>query len=142
MQHHRHAATRTQRPPSSAAIKRSVTARLEPSGDEDRYDEFKQGETIFKEGDAATMMYVVVEGAVRISVNGRVVENVGTGGVLGEMALLGTGQRSATAAAATDCKLAPVDLKRFTLLVQQVPHFSLQVMRVIVDRLRRMDQKL
>ena len=142
MQHHRHAATRAQRPPSSAAIKRSVTARLEPSGDEDRYDEFKQGETIFKEGDAAAMMYVVVEGTVRLSINGDEVENVSTGGVLGEMALLGAGPRSATATAATDCKLAPVDLRRFTSLVQQVPHFSLQVMRVIVDRLRRADQKL
>ena len=137
MQHHRHAATRTQRPPSSAAIKRSVTARLEPSGDEDRYDEFRQGETIFKEGDAATMMYIVLEGTVGLSVDGREVESVSTGGVLGEMALLGTGPHSATAAAATDCKLAPVDLRRFTLLVQQVPHFSLQVMRVIVDRLQR-----
>ncbi len=109
---------------------------------EDRYDEFKQGYTIFKEGELGSSMYVVMDGSVRLSVNGKEVESLGPGGVLGEMALIDTGPRSATATAVTDCKLVPIDLKRFTFLVQQTPHFSLQIMRLIVDRLRRMDQKL
>ena len=116
--------------------------KLELFRNEDRYDEFKQGNTIFKEGDPSSSMYVVMDGSVRLSVNGKEVENLGPGGVLGEMALIDTGPRSATATAATDCKLVPIDLKRFTFLVQQTPHFSLQIMRLVVDRLRRMDQKL
>ena len=109
---------------------------------EDRYDEFRQGQTIFKEGDPGAAMYVVLSGTVKLSVNGKEVEDLGPGGVLGEMALIDTVPRSATATASTDCKLVPIDLKRFTFLVQQTPHFSLQIMRVIADRLRRMDQRL
>lgn len=109
---------------------------------EDRYDEFKQGQTIFREGDEGSTMYVVLSGSVKLTVKGREVEDLGPGGVLGEMALIDTVPRSATATAIADCKLVPIDLKRFTFLVQQTPNFSLQIMRVIADRLRRMDQNL
>jgi CRP-like cAMP-binding protein len=36
-----------------------------------------------------------------------------------------------------DSRLVPIDEKRFTYLIQQTPHFELQVMRITVDRLRR-----
>lgn len=109
---------------------------------EDRFEEFRKGQTIFREGDHGAMLYVVLAGNVQLTVKGKEVENLGPGGVLGEMSLIDTAPRSATATASSDCKLVPVDLKRFTFLVQQTPHFSLQIMRVIADRLRRMDQKL
>jgi CRP-like cAMP-binding protein len=109
---------------------------------EDRYDDFRQGQTIFREGDRGEKMYVVMEGSVMLSVKKHVVEELGPGGVLGEMSLIDTAPRSATAVAKTDCRLVPIDQKRFTFLVQQTPHFSLQIMRVIADRLRRMDQRL
>lgn len=32
--------------------------------------------------------------------------------------------------------------RRFRFLAQQTPHFALQMMRVIADRLRRMDERL
>ena len=141
MQHYRHTAARGQRSPARTTVRRPATVNLDSLKDEDRYDEFKQGQAIFKEGDVAAMMYVVLEGTVRLSAKGREIESVNTGGVLGEMALFENGPRSMTATAATDCKLAPVDLERFTSLVQQIPHFSLQIMRAAVDRLRRMDRK-
>ncbi len=109
---------------------------------EDRYDDFRQGQVIFSQGDAGEKMYVVMEGSVMLSVNKHVVEELGPGGVLGEMSLIDAAPRSATAVAKTDCRLVPIDQKRFTFLVQQTPHFSLQIMRVIADRLRRMDRRL
>ena len=109
---------------------------------EDRYDVFEQGRTIFREGDAGATMYVVLDGNVTLSVKNHVVEELGPGGVLGEMALLDSEPRSATAVAVTACKLVPIDRKRFSFLIQQTPNFALQIMRVIADRLRRMDQRL
>jgi CRP-like cAMP-binding protein len=53
------------------------------------------------------------------------------------MALIESRPRSATAVARTDWKLVAVSEKRFAFLVQQTPHFALQVMRVMADRLRR-----
>ncbi len=42
--------------------------------------------------------------------------------------------------ARTDCKLVPIDQKRFQFLVQQTPYFAIEVMRVLVERLRRADR--
>ena len=103
---------------------------------------FAAGATIFRAGDPGDVMYAVVEGTVDVLVRGKLVEELGPGGVFGEMALIDTGVRSATAVAKTDCKVVAVDKKRFQFLVQQTPNFSLQLMRIIADRLRRMDSQL
>jgi CRP/FNR family cyclic AMP-dependent transcriptional regulator len=103
---------------------------------------FAAGQKIFGEGDSGDVMYVVVEGQVDLQVKGRLVEELGPGGVLGEMALIDTGTRSATAVAKTDCKLVAISEKRFQFLVRQTPNFALQLMRIIADRLRRMDRLL
>jgi len=101
------------------------------------------GETIFNEGDTGGQaMYVVVEGEMDLLVKGRLVEQLGPGGVLGEMALLDAVPRSATAVARTACRLVEINEKRFKFLVQQTPNFALQMMRVIAGRLRRMDDRL
>jgi CRP-like cAMP-binding protein len=34
----------------------------------------------------------------------------------------------------------PIDQKRFQFLVQQTPYFAIEVMRVLVERLRRADR--
>jgi CRP-like cAMP-binding protein len=75
-------------------------------------------------------------------VRGKVVETLGPGGVMGEMALVERAPRIATATALSDCKLAVIPEKRFLFMVQQTPHFALQLLRVVVERLRRMDEKL
>ena len=109
---------------------------------EDNTRDFAAGNTIFSEGDAGDIMYVVIAGEVDLLVRGKLVEHLTPGGVLGEMALIDTGTRSATAVAKTDCKLAPINEKRFKFLVQQTPNFALQLMRIIAERLRRMDERL
>ncbi len=103
---------------------------------------FPAGSIVFAANDPAEAMYVVIEGEVEISIRDTVVESVGPGGVLGEMALLEHTPRTATAVARTDCRLAVIPEKRFLFMVQQTPHFALQIMRVIAERLRRMDARL
>jgi CRP-like cAMP-binding protein len=98
---------------------------------------YRAGETVFREGDAADRMFAVVEGEVEIHINGKVVERVASGGVFGETALIDGKPRSGTAVVATDCRLAAITEKRFLRLVEQVPQFALQVMRIITERLRR-----
>ena len=104
--------------------------------------DFAAGQTIFSEGDAGDLMYVVIDGEVDLLVKGKLVEQLAAGGALGEMALIGKSARSATAIARTACTLAPIDEKRFKFLVQQTPNFALQLMRIIAERLRRMDERL
>jgi CRP/FNR family transcriptional regulator, cyclic AMP receptor protein len=103
---------------------------------------YTAGQSIFKEGQPGDQMYVVLEGEVDLLINGKLVETLGEGGVLGEMALLDSEPRTASAVARTDCKLVPVTQKRFHLLVQHTPDFALQIMRVMAGRLRSMDARL
>lgn len=103
---------------------------------------FSAGQRIFSEGQVGDAMYLVLDGEVDLLINGLLVEQLGRGGVLGEMALLESAPRTATAVARTDCKLIAVDEKRFALLVQHTPDFALQIMRVMAGRLRTMDKRL
>lgn len=100
--------------------------------------EFKQGETIFKEGDDANVMYAVIEGSVALYHNNALINTLEADEIFGEMALCDNSPRSASAVAATDCKLSVVDQQRFEFLVQQTPHFAVQVMSIMAARLRDM----
>jgi CRP/FNR family cyclic AMP-dependent transcriptional regulator len=101
------------------------------------YQEYQASNTIFKEGDSAEEMYVVIQGQVDILIHGEVIDTIGPDSILGELALIDDHIRSATAVAKTDCKLVPINKKRFAFLVSETPFFALDVMKVMADRLRR-----
>jgi CRP/FNR family transcriptional regulator, cyclic AMP receptor protein len=119
-----------------------MTATIDLSRNETEGVTFPKGQPIFSAGDPADVVYVVLEGEVELSIRGKVVEILGQGGVLGEMALMEHTLQTATATAISDCKLVAIPGKRFLFMVQQTPHFYLQIMRVIAERLRRVDERL
>ena len=100
------------------------------------------GTVIFDVGDLRDSMYAVVGGEVDLFVNGHLVETVGPGGIFGEMALIDKEARTGRAVAKTDVKVVAVDERRFLFLVQQTPNFAIHLLRVLSDRLRRMDRRL
>ncbi len=97
---------------------------------------FKEGAMIFKQGDRATELYVIQNGSVRIQLGNRLLSNLYSNDIFGEMALIESGPRSATAIAMTDVTLVTISEKQFLLLVSQTPTFALQVMRALTRRLR------
>ncbi len=110
--------------------------------DSQEYQTFEAGRTIFEEGQPGDNMYIVVEGQVDILVHGKVVDTVGPGDALGEMALIDGSNRSASAIARTESKLVALTQHRFEFMVQQTPFFAIQVMRLIAQRLRRMNAQV
>ena len=69
------------------------------------------GHVLFREGDPGDTMFAVAEGEVELTVAGDVVEDVGPGGILGELALVDHAPRSATAIAKTAtrwCRSTPI----------------------------------
>jgi CRP/FNR family transcriptional regulator, cyclic AMP receptor protein len=100
------------------------------------------GKVIFNEGDPGDVVYVVLGGEVELRVNGQLVEIVEPGGILGEMALIEQAPRGAAATARTACDLQPISESRFMSMIQETPHFALQIMKVIASRLRRMNARL
>lgn len=105
-------------------------------------ERFSAGEAVFREGDRGEFLFAVTKGAVDIIINGKVVETVEEGGVFGEMALVEDKPRGASAIVKADAELVRIDRKRFLFLVQQTPYFSVQLMAVMAERLRRMNEML
>ncbi len=103
---------------------------------------YQAGDLIFEDGDIGENMYVVVEGEVEIFIADKLMSSITIGDIFGEMALIETKPRCATAVAKTPCALVWVDRKRFAELVQQMPMFSVFVMRVLAERLRKMNDYL
>ena len=100
------------------------------------------GQVLFTEGDPPSCMYVVKSGTLRIRSGGVIYEDVGAGGIVGEMALVERyPARSATVYALTDCELVALDEARFSELVGEAPRFALTVMQILSRRLRAMDRR-
>jgi len=97
------------------------------------------GDFLFREGDQRDKMYVLLEGEMDIRLGDYVVETAKEGALIGEMALIDDSPRAANAVAKTDCRLAPIDKRRFHFLIQQHPHFATHVMKELADRLRNMN---
>jgi CRP/FNR family cyclic AMP-dependent transcriptional regulator len=100
------------------------------------------GEFLFREGDPAQALYVVLKGVLRIIRGAVIYETVRSGGIVGEMAIIDTGYpRSAAVIAGTHAELIEIGTEHFLELVRKRPEFSLTVMRVMSRRLRVMNQR-
>ena len=98
------------------------------------------GQPLFSAGEEGHLMFVLSKGTADVMVNGQVVESLQHGRIVGEMGIVSPGPRSATGVATSDCEFVAVDEKRFQFLVQQTPFFATQVMRVMAERLRAVNQ--
>lgn len=95
------------------------------------------GTVLFAAGDPGRHMYLVRTGSVDLMIGDTLLETVGPGGILGELALVDPAPRSATATAGPGCSLVRVDQDAFDGLVRRVPGLALEVMRVMARRIRR-----
>ena len=108
--------------------------------DWDSVEEFDAGAVIFSERDPAEVMYVILEGKVELTLQGASLGTEVQGGIIGEMAVIDAGTRSATATAASKVRLARVDRDQFRKLVKKNPKFSLHAMTAFANRLRAVDR--
>jgi class 3 adenylate cyclase/CRP-like cAMP-binding protein len=100
------------------------------------------GTVLFRAGEAADAMYVLLEGSADILVGSMVVEVAEPGSLLGELALVDAGERSAGVVARTECRVVRITVAEFDLLVREAPAFSRVVMKLMAERLRRMNENL
>lgn len=98
--------------------------------------EVAAGGLIFEEGTPGDEMFGVIDGQVEIRTPHGTVHTLGPDDTFGEMSIVDSSPRSATARALTDTKLAVIDRRTFLFLVHETPMFALQVMGNIAERLR------
>jgi CRP/FNR family transcriptional regulator, cyclic AMP receptor protein len=100
------------------------------------------GMTLFKAGDAADFVYILIDGQANLLVGKTVVEVAGRGNLLGEVALIDGKPRSATVMTRTQCQVLPIDAAQFQALVRDLPAFRDYVMNAMAERMRRMNDNL
>ncbi|WP_135546395.1 cyclic nucleotide-binding domain-containing protein [Paenibacillus cymbidii] len=107
---------------------------------------FRQGETIFREGETGRHMYVLTEGAVDIYIQSggaRIpVARFAPGDFFGEMSLLEGLPRSGTAVAAANSKLVVLDEASFRNLVSEDSALAMRIMKSLSQRIRNHNQEL
>jgi len=102
--------------------------------------EFDAGAVIFEEGSMADVMYVILSGEIELTLRGEHLDNEKAGGVIGEMAMINSGTRNATAIALTNVRLARMDHDQFKDFIRKNSDFSMHVMAVLANRLRAVDR--
>jgi CRP/FNR family transcriptional regulator, cyclic AMP receptor protein len=85
------------------------------------------GHILMLEGEPGDAFYVIAEGTIHVERAGGTARSMGPGGFLGEIALLESGARTATATCVTDCALLKIERHEFERLVATMPHIERRI---------------
>jgi CRP/FNR family cyclic AMP-dependent transcriptional regulator len=85
--------------------------------------------------------FVIMDGTVTVSRNGKKVATLGAGDVVGELSLLDHGPRTATVIADTPVTVLSIQQNRFMPVLDQVPAMSHKLLANLAARIRDLDRK-
>jgi NTE family protein len=100
----------------------------------------RAGDWLFREGDEADGVYVVVSGRVEVVVEGdeqQVLRTLGPAAVVGELALLARSTRSASIRARRDSELLKLTRDAFEAMLEGDPAFTTELVRLLGVQLQR-----
>jgi len=97
------------------------------------------GRVLMYEGKSGSEAFVVLAGQLAVRRKGRKVAELGAGSIVGELALLDQGSRSATVDCITDCSLLVVSRQALLGAVAEVPALSHKLFAALAGRLRNVD---
>ena len=107
---------------------------------------YGNGDTIIREGDAGSSMYVIQEGEVEVirSCQGYTVQLavLGEGDIFGELSLFGDAKRSATVRALGDARVITVDKNIFMRRVQEDLTLAFRVFQTMASRINTMNAEM
>ena len=105
---------------------------------------YASGEIIFEEGDKGEVMYVIQSGRVKVTKNtskGEIeLAVLGSGDILGEMALFDKLTRSATAVAAGEARILSIDKKKLFATISRDPTLAFKIIETMSHRIRKLNQ--
>lgn len=97
------------------------------------------GRVLMRQGETGDQMFVVVRGRAEVERDGRVIAEVGNGDILGEIALVDKGPRSATARLTEPSQLLVVGHREFHTLMDEMPTVRMQVLESLARRVRHLE---
>ena len=120
------------RVPLFAGCSRSELQRIAALADE---VDFEEGRTLIREGTVGREFFVVVDGVLRVTRNGRKLSDLGAGDFVGELALVARVPRTATVTASTPVRLLVLTNRGFFDLLTQSPSIAAKVLQSLGERL-------
>lgn len=109
--------------------------------------ELRKGQVIFRQGEPGTRLYLVLDGKAKLfytAPDGR--ENmlavIGPGDVIGELSLFDPGERTATAAALTDCRVVSLDHEALRPWLREHLDVAEALLAAMARRLRRTNEAM
>jgi CRP-like cAMP-binding protein len=99
----------------------------------------KAGKVLMRQGDPGREFFVIIDGAVRIDRDGRVLRTMGPGEFFGDIALVVERPRTATATVETDSRLLVLGHREFHTLMDSFPSIRISVLESIAIRLRDLE---
>lgn len=104
-------------------------------------EEFAEGSTLFRENDIGDSMYIIYKGEIKIHKGSTLLAILKEKDVFGELSLLDSETRSATATANTDCFLFKIDQEPFYELLESRPEVAKGFIRILCQRLRAQNER-
>lgn len=90
------------------ALERELSGRIMKGGAKPKINVVKKGDALVKQGDPGHELFLLLDGVLRIEVDGERIAEVGPGAVLGERAVVEQGYRTSSLIAVTECRVAAV----------------------------------
>lgn len=97
------------------------------------------GRVLFRQGDTAQELFIIVSGNVRIERDGAVLADTGPGDFFGEISLVTEGHRTATATCVSPSRLLVLVHRDFHSLMDEFPALKMRVLETLASRVRRLD---
>jgi hypothetical protein len=92
-----------------SALERQLSLQIMQFGVRPEVRRVPAGQHLTTQGEAADELYLLLDGVLRVDIDGEAISEVGPGAVLGERAILESGRRTASLVAVTPCRVAVAD---------------------------------
>jgi CRP/FNR family transcriptional regulator, cyclic AMP receptor protein len=99
------------------------------------------GKVITREGDSAAEMFLIASGKARVERGGQAIDEIGPGGIIGEMALISEGKRNATVTADGPVKAFVAGHREFHSMMDRYPDFRMRVLQGMAKKIRMLEDQ-
>ena len=97
------------------------------------------GKVLMRQGEHGAEAFIIAGGRVAVERDGGLIAERGPGEVLGEIAILSEGPRTATVTTTEPSRLFVIGHREFHALMSEMPAIRLQVLDVLARRIRSLD---
>ena len=101
----------------------------------------KPGEQLFAKGDIGDCMYIIEQGSIRIHDGDYTFAHLGEKEVFGELSLLDSEPRSASATCDEDCVLLKLEQQPFYEILSKDHEVLKGILQMLCSRIRALDEK-